>query len=1670
MAMPIRRSKPGFPLLLSLAFILLLAAGAHAVECGTFHAGTGTCSTPSGAATKTVYCSTMLSQGEECCEDVSNCGWSEKFEGSGDFYCKQSSGVHIVTCSDYTDNEVGCKAMDCVWAATGAEACTGTSSGAGYGESCAGGCAKCLVCDNGPDPKCTQRPGICTTSPAIYVMPPPSSESTYGNENPQNAIASLESGAGTAVIGSSSKIYKVGWFSDWKAMGLIGVAIVCSIIALAALIGKAFNLPEIKAFANNEIKQAVISVLLIASLIALVAFFDEIAFLSIQDAGLPVDCNVPEPCYVAAAKTYLTTIIDIGKEYSKDNMKESIEKMRRSSYGYNINANLIYLAYMGFSIRFNAGDSLVAERHGALFSQTSKILTSLTAQRYFIDVVAFGIAPLFLLLGIVLRTFFFTRKLGGLLLAIAISLFIIYPLTYAFAWYTLNVTVYGERTLAVADPFCPGECTATYPAAFFSDPTTGELVQFPTTQSIVQSGIKSSNWALGGPDLDRDWQPDFPGLVACKDLSAIGLPNSGATANACPDCPDYCRDVPFPTSMPGCNITKCASCNPGCKIVRQRLNCQTDPDCAGKCPEICRTRVPTENKCFNNESGGVIPANLSVSCGGCSKYPAWCLFLREEPVGTYTRVYNDTNLNAACTGVDSDPACPKECSYITRIGEDVSCDAICSVEDPSSGMATVCPAECRVDKILENPDGWMGVYDIDPPSFASICASSPEVIAACNICKSHPECLAVVPDDPPSNCAAYPTNIEEPELCLECPDYCRRLNFTGYFTSASTVPLASNGFPSSCISPLINCSTTGSPPACNASCRTTEIPPTCRPFEASHDFDPTLCRGCPDNARYKVRYIKDEPAYSCLPNGTANYTAGVAPAGEYSIILSGTASPAGGAILPAITAGSGNENGNSGTIMLAGAGKYNSGTIWLDIVTTTLSARINPNESAVAGSPLEGWCKGTANQGQQGGAIDRSEGAYFMGGSKHVYWLDGLSIKYNFNWYRNGTLNATGTTDEFPTSGVDVLASTIPGANTSTGDTWTFSCRAYHSASSYGAWLNSSNVSIVATAVPLTQSARIAPPIPYTSDVLKGYCNATYAANSSALLSYEYKWYKNGALNASGNASGTFLQGLEINPANMSSNNLSAGQNWTFSCRANYSGNYSEWLNSSSVSILAVPVPVTQNASILPSPSAYRNETLRGFCNATYANNSSALITYEYKWYVNGTANATGTFPSPVLQGVNTNIANVSSAELRKLQAWIFSCRASLNGNYSEWLNSTSTTIFNPPEPPCTITNSSINLTAGAYHCDNAACSESMCQANPLYVELPTQDDFIYCDDASVTECPYGCRVLNLEGYLAAGCSACSEMLADHPDCFVTQPAVPLCSEYIGNGPASCHSATCLPLTSQSECIFQSGCSWNAVGAYCDNSFCPSKSQAACTGQCLWAATSPYVKIDDRTLPFSDRSYCRQCPEQCRLDGYTGDCGVENNGDNEYVDCSLSACPATCRIPEPLSTAEPPNPSCIAYPEGGESCAGCPALCRRSSDLMSYVEGCPETSCQLSEDPSVGCMDECRLPDPPEKACEGCFDCPMDCTYYPAIRTDCGEICSDEALAGPVDISPNDFIKKLSGAQTSTDGVWTRQIGVLYVPAVVLPLFCIVIVVAFVRIFSPIMGGDIEIPGIGRII
>ena len=731
-------------------FAFILAAGAlHAFDPTCINLGPndnpaspGTC-----IGTTQINCN-FLTTAPGCC-DAPFCSMS----GSA---CAAGSAPLIIDCGIFANTPVLCNMFGgsgggCVWSSEG-----GTKACQSYGEDCSTkDCCEGLDCH--PEvKKCTQPAGMCTIMPVVGV----SEDTIFESGGPGSPLA-VTNELVDASAGSGG--YKASWFANWSSAGIIGVAIAMAIISLAAMAGYGFNLPEVKAFVDTELKQAIVSVLLIIGLLALIGFFDVISSQLINSMDIPVRLNPNEPIYISAAKSYLSTNIDLASTYALEELKESQKYQAKASSGVQGQLNFWFLLFAGSNIRNNAGLTMEAERAGTLFETTSKLLASLKAQRYFVDVVSFGIAPIFLLFGIVLRTFFFTRKLGGLLLAIAVSLFFVYPMSYALAWYTLNTTIYGERAFAATDPNCPPECTVRYPVAFYTNPANGEIIQFDGIQSLMLSGIGATNWGSG--DVNGDGAADYPGLVACRDLSSAKV----WAEWSCKDCPDYCRQIPFPHMLPGCDINNCGSeyCNPGCKIMRQRTDCEEKCAVSENCPLSCRTKVPLEDKCFFNDevlgSAEISPADLSVSCSGCSGCPNWCRLLLNDtsnsPEGVLSQFYKDDACNKAACKLPSDTGtCPQACFYITEIGTDSSCESLCT----KNGV--VCPQPCRIT----NLDKFAGS---DSTGLVAQCPA--EACAKCpDGCKVAPASAASLPPE----CAAYPPSADGGAVCSACPAFCRRIS------------------------------------------------------------------------------------------------------------------------------------------------------------------------------------------------------------------------------------------------------------------------------------------------------------------------------------------------------------------------------------------------------------------------------------------------------------------------------------------------------------------------------------------------------------------------------------------------------------------------------------------------------------------------------------------------------------------------------------------------------------------------------------------------------------------------------------------------------------------------------------------------------------------------------
>ncbi|MDD5317302.1 MAG: hypothetical protein PHF51_01060 [Candidatus ainarchaeum sp.] len=88
-----------------------------------------------------------------------------------------------------------------------------------------------------------------------------------------------------------------------------------------------------------------------------------------------------------------------------------------------------HLAF-GFSVSPYAGVTMLSEAVAGIMPFLFSWIASFIAQEFMLRMIQESVFPVLLALGIILRTLFFTRRLGGLLMAVAIGLYTVYPLMY----------------------------------------------------------------------------------------------------------------------------------------------------------------------------------------------------------------------------------------------------------------------------------------------------------------------------------------------------------------------------------------------------------------------------------------------------------------------------------------------------------------------------------------------------------------------------------------------------------------------------------------------------------------------------------------------------------------------------------------------------------------------------------------------------------------------------------------------------------------------------------------------------------------------------------------------------------------------------------------------------------------------------------------------------------------------------------------------------------------------------------------------------------------------------------------------------------------------------------------------------------------------------------------
>lgn len=509
------------------------------------------------------------------------------------------------------------------------------------------------------------------------------------DQPPADIVSDTETGASLDII------------KDWRV--LTGIAILTSIIlvATAFMIGHGFDMPEIKMWASGEFNQVFATAIIMIIFISTLSFLDVAVADIVKDSNLGFLCDATENCGIKTANNYLKGLIDLGKSSAKEAIKDQISaaKLMGLKFGVYMVPFIfpVPLLQASYSQSYTQGYILDIDRNAIILEYSMSVLTGLTAQKFFINEIAYKVAPAVLFIGILARTFFVTRKLGGLLIAVAIGIMYVLPLAYVLNWLTLNVTLFGGNILVPnVDGECPAECGQAPP-----------LFVNPAGQKFYSISDAYDYFGYSDPDdVDSALYADFSKLEHGT-VDAMIQAGTGKRLDSCEYlanhsgnqyCPKSCRELPYPQG-PECTNKddgtgktpeeSCMELTTACKMVRLSNPAdepmRADDPTQKECPDVCK----------------VIPP-LSDNCAPCFDAPSYC---RVTEKGNLTKRPKDCGTANDCEPDVNNPY--NNCVYI--LPNQSTIESECSgcmfvprayTFSPAISTADDCSARCE-----KNPTG-----------------------------------------------------------------------------------------------------------------------------------------------------------------------------------------------------------------------------------------------------------------------------------------------------------------------------------------------------------------------------------------------------------------------------------------------------------------------------------------------------------------------------------------------------------------------------------------------------------------------------------------------------------------------------------------------------------------------------------------------------------------------------------------------------------------------------------------------------------------------------------------------------------------------------------------------------------------------------------------------------
>lgn len=260
-------------------------------------------------------------------------------------------------------------------------------------------------------------------------------------------------------------------FPSWIQIAFIAIIISFFLVSLAYMSGSLFGSPELVMWARNELFQTAAAALMLGMLFMFFSFLD-VGFVPAVSKD-KYDLHAGPTNIFAAAQGYLMQVYGLLTE-------EFFSLLYFNVVIGVFQDSLLRVMPMGIGFMINIGPFFTPFAHfvGYALQLLGVAIWAVQLQIAILEFTRQYMFTLFLPLGIVFRSFPFTRSIGGALIAISLGFFVVYPLSFIINMtlyenhYSTHPTTFVEFTswtlrLSQGDPFEAGGLTNPFNFAWF---------------------------------------------------------------------------------------------------------------------------------------------------------------------------------------------------------------------------------------------------------------------------------------------------------------------------------------------------------------------------------------------------------------------------------------------------------------------------------------------------------------------------------------------------------------------------------------------------------------------------------------------------------------------------------------------------------------------------------------------------------------------------------------------------------------------------------------------------------------------------------------------------------------------------------------------------------------------------------------------------------------------------------------------------------------------------------------------------------------------------------------------------------------------------------------------------------------------------------------------------